>query len=140
MIGAGLAIVLVAGLGLLLFLTTVNVSTKQKVQKSNLNLALVRTRWQDITEQAKNQLHLKEALIEADKLLDYILKGQGYNGETMAQRIKAAEKSFTDKESVWRAHKLRNHMVHEFADVVPQQVEHAIKDLGQAIRDLGVQL
>ncbi len=140
MIGFGLIIILLAGVALLIFLAGVTMQHNKTVSKPNLDFTLVRTQWREITQQMQSAKNMKNALIEADKLLDYVLRGRGYRGTTMAERLKSAESSFSHKELVWRAHKLRNQMVHEFTDVVPQQIEHSVNDLGQAIRDLGVQI
>ena len=141
MIGIGLVIVLLAGVALLLFLTGVKTGGKHGDKKPALDLDLVKNRWDDIRAQQKSPSGMKNSLIEADKLLDYVLRGRGYRGTTMAERLKNAESNFSRRESVWRAHKLRNAIVHDVAyDLVPQQVEHAVTDLGQAIKDLGVRL
>lgn len=142
MIGTGLIIVLIAGVALLLFLTGVKTGGANRGEhKPTLDLELVKNRWADIAAQQKSPSGLKNALIEADKLLDYVLRGRGYRGTTMAERLKNAESNFSRREAIWRAHKLRNTMVHEVGfDLVPQQVEHAVTDLGQGIRDLGVKL
>ena len=57
----------------------------------------------------------KTAVLEADTLLDYVLKGLGYKGQTMGDRMKSIprdqfERRFFD--DMWSAHKIRNEMVH----------------------------
>ena len=83
----------------------------------------------------------ENAIIEADKLLDYVLRAKGFKGETMADRMKAAGNQMGNVTAVWAAHKLRNMVAHEVEhDIVADQVKHAVKDLAQAIRTLGVPL
>lgn len=55
----------------------------------------------------------KLAIIEADKLIDTMLKDAGLSGDTMADRLKqlsAEEVQSLDR--LWRAHRLRNELVH----------------------------
>jgi len=61
---------------------------------------------------SENNAEWKIAIIEADNILDDILKEIGYEGDTLADRLKAAG----DSESVqkaWEAHKVRNAIAHE---------------------------
>jgi len=63
----------------------------------------------------ENQLELRHAVLEADKLVDWALKECGYRGQTFADRLRAAEKDIPKAvyNSIWRAHKIRNQIVHE---------------------------
>ncbi len=63
----------------------------------------------------KEEIKVKSALIDADKLFDFVLKKKGIKGETLGERLKNA-KAFFDHDmyqQVWEAHKLRNRLVHE---------------------------
>ncbi|MEX1068336.1 MAG: hypothetical protein WED08_00810 [Patescibacteria group bacterium] len=57
---------------------------------------------------------LKEAVIAADKLLDYALM-QVSSGEAMGERLKNADRSFSREvyQGLWDAHKMRNALVHD---------------------------
>jgi len=58
----------------------------------------------------------KMAIIEADKLVDTVLKRAGIKGESMADRLRRSEK-LVDRsiyQGMWEAHKVRNQLVHEF--------------------------
>lgn len=56
----------------------------------------------------------KLAIIEADQLLDDLLKRMGYVGESLGERLKQLdEKILPDIEQVWEAHKIRNNLVHD---------------------------
>lgn len=84
---------------------------------------------------------LKNALYEADKLLDYVMIGSGFTGETMGDRLKSGGGAFTNINAVWGAHKLRNQIAHEVEhDIVATQVKNAIDTLGKAIQELGVKI
>lgn len=106
----------------------------------NFNPELVKTKWAELQAMsASGPSGLKNALIEADKLLDYCMIGKGIPGETMGDRLKSGGDNFTDLNAIWNAHKLRNQLVHEVEiDTVADQVKFAINNLGQGIRDLGV--
>ncbi len=145
MIGAGLIIVLAAGLVLLFFVGGIarpkRNSRYNTAPKTDLDPQFVKDRWAEIKAQTQNPNGVKNALIDADKLLDYVLKGRGYKGETMAERLKKAQSSLSNSQAVWAAHKLRNAVVHDVGhDIVIVQVQRAVEDLGRAINDLGVLL
>lgn len=60
-------------------------------------------------------MRLKNALVDADKLLDFVLKNKKIKGETLGERLKNAEMYFSKENynKIWRAHKARNSAVHE---------------------------
>lgn len=80
----------------------------------------------------------QQAVVDADKLLDFTLKSLGASGETTGDRIRSAESRFSDYSGVWTAHKVRNRLVHEEdfqllshdTDRVIQQFRRALQDLG----------
>lgn len=109
-------------------------------QQQGLNVGLVQSKWAEvITMQNSGPSGLKNALFEADKLLDYCMIGKGFAGDNMGDRLKSGGNQFSNVNAVWGAHKLRNQLAHEVEhDIVPEQVKHAVAALGNAIRDLGV--
>jgi hypothetical protein len=100
---------------------------------------LVQQRWTTIMQMSETGgPGLKNSVIEADKLLDHVLKQRGYAGATMADRLRRAEKRFTKINNVWSAHKLRNSLAHEVGfDLVPSQVKSALHDYERGLKDLG---
>lgn len=111
-------------------------SDKRKV----LDPEFVSTHWAEIQAMMKvGGAGMKNALIEADKLLDYVMIARGFAGEDMGGRLKLNGNKFSDLNAIWSAHKLRNRYAHEVhIDIVPREVEQAVTSLGQGIRDLGV--
>lgn len=63
----------------------------------------------------KDKTKISSIFIELDKLLDYCLKMESYGGTTLAQRLKQSRYKFdaTMYNELWRAHKLRNRLVHD---------------------------
>ncbi len=75
--------------------------------------------WQRVMElsESDNPSEWKLAIIEADAMLDRMLKGMGYPGDTVGDRLKAIERSdFTSLDDAWEAHKVRNRIAHEGGD------------------------
>lgn len=145
MIMFALLMVLGVGLVLLLFVAATGAASKRTSRSTrvstSLKPAVIQTKWLEIKDSQTTPGGLKNSLIETDKLLDYVLKGKGFAGVTMAERLKRAEPRLSDKNAVWRAHKLRNMLAHEIDhDLVVPQVKAAIASLAKAIGDLGVKL
>lgn len=120
----------------------VDTNTSNSSQQQGLNVGLVQSKWAEITAmQNSGPSGLKNALSEADKLLDYCMVGKGFAGETMGDRLKNGGSQFSNINAIWAAHKLRNQFAHEVEhDIVPEQVKQSIQALGNAIRDLGVSI
>jgi hypothetical protein len=55
------------------------------------------------------------AIIDADKLVDNVLKKANVRGESMGERLRAVEKLVPRNvyNDMWEAHKIRNRLVHE---------------------------
>lgn len=61
----------------------------------------------------------KLAIIEADIILDDILKRRGYAGASLGERLKSiSPQHLASIEDAWEAHKIRNRIAHEGADFV----------------------
>ena len=84
--------------------------------------------------------NMKLAVIEADKVLDEILKRSGFVGETMSERLKRLTPAqLSNLEQVWGAHKLRNRIVHEpNFEVSRAEIELAVSIYGRAFQEFGL--
>ena len=61
----------------------------------------------------------KLAIIEADIILDDILKQRGYVGTTLGERLKnISSQQLVSLNDAWEAHKVRNRIAHDGADFV----------------------
>ncbi|MBQ8984849.1 hypothetical protein IJ098_03280 [Candidatus Saccharibacteria bacterium] len=85
-----------------------------------------------------NKQSYNSAVIDADKLLDKALNEMGLPGKTMGERMKRAGGYFSQVNSVWYAHKIRNQIAHEHGFSVDyNQAKHALASFKQALKDLG---
>lgn len=78
------------------------------------------------------------AILQADKLLDKALKERGFDGQTMADRLKNATKNLSNVNAVWASHKIRNKIAHEDTLTINRrQTLQVLQGFKRALRDLG---
>jgi len=107
---------------------------------ATLDVEKYRSRWMAIESQLKRDetLSYQLAVLNADKLLDKALKERGFRGETMGERMRAAKETWSNANSVWSAHKLRNQIAHEHdARVTYDDARRALSGFKQALKDIG---
>lgn len=83
-------------------------------------------RWELIEEHVSSESasDWRVAILEADNMLEDMLVRMGYDGESIADRLRAVEPSdFTHIQSAWEAHKVRNKIAHEGVNFVVTQRE-----------------
>jgi len=76
----------------------------------------VNPRWEHIKSLAEgaSASEWREAIIEADIMLDDVLARHGYVGDGVGEKLKAAEpENFGTLQDAWEAHKVRNQIAHE---------------------------
>jgi hypothetical protein len=120
---------------------------KGHVQKrgnaTSLDKRFVQGKWLEIesTFSLGGASHLKNAIMDADKLVDHVLKSKGLPGQTMGERMKAAKKYFAhyaDYDNLWFAHKVRNNIAHEAGhDLNTGEAKRAIEYFRKALKTLG---
>lgn len=89
--------------------------------------------WQRVTMERDH----KKAILEADKLLDHVLKMRGYKG-SLGDKLKLCNNVFADIDGVWEAHKIRNKIAHELDfRLSTSEGNKAIGNFKRALRDLG---
>lgn len=115
----------------------------RKLPEVGLDYSLkVTQEWENIVKRLESgdEANHKLAVIEADKLLDTVLKKLTIPGSTMGERLKAIPVSqLPSIENVWKVHKLRNHLVHtsEFV-LTDNKAKQAIDIYKQAFIELKV--
>lgn len=74
------------------------------------------SRWNAIKKHldSTNEVEWRMAIMEADNILDEIIKKIGIAGENLGERLKNIEPSdFENLQSAWEVHKIRNKIAHE---------------------------
>lgn len=124
-IGAGIAL-----LGLITFVS--------RRPRKELDRKYFQSRWQQLQKGLSKSETWPIAVINADNLLDEALKKRRFKGRTMGERMVSAQRTFSNNDGVWFAHKLRNRLVHETdVKLIEKEVKKALVELRQALRDVG---
>lgn len=98
-------------------------------------------RWKTLEDLAekKDEMSVKVAIMEADKLLDYGLKSIGCSGTTLGERLKFIAYRYPSIQRVWPAHILRNKLVHDASFRLNHgEARRALKLFREALREIGV--
>lgn len=102
----------------------------------------VRQKWQEITELSKVDGYSasNQAVIKADQLLDLVLEEKGLGG-SLGEKLKQAKdhfKSYENYDDAWKAHKIRNSVVHQTDfDLNKRALKTTLKKYQSALKDLG---
>lgn len=127
------AILVIGGLVLLVIMLT-------KRTGGSLDVTAYQKRWLTIEqalgrdEAASHQL----VVLQADKLLDQALRERGFAGQTMGERMKSAQNTWSNANVVWSAHKLRNRIAHETSvSVSYNDARQALAGFKRGLKDLG---
>ncbi len=124
-IGAGLA-----ALGLITFVA--------RRPRKDLDRKYFQKKWRELQKLCAQAETWPMAIIQADSLLDEALRKRHFKGKSMGERMVAAQRSMSNNDMTWYAHKLRNKLVHEVdTKLSEKEVKNALIGLRQALRDLG---
>src|SRR3989344_1148643 len=100
-------------------------------------------RWQHIESLAgsASASEWREAIIEADILLDDTLTKNGYTSEGLGEKLKSADRTeFKTLDDAWEAHKVRNQIAHEGSafNISEQLVHRTIAHYENVFREFKV--
>lgn len=89
-------------------------------------------RWERVKDliNSHNTNDWRQAIIEADIILEEMLDRMGYEGESIGDKLKQIEESdFVTLNKAWEAHKIRNHIAHRGGDFLfsKSEAERVIK-------------
>lgn len=105
-----------------------------------VHVAEKNNRWIHITEllSSYNESDWRQAIIEADIILEEMLDQMGYKGTTIGERLKTVEKAdFLTLNQAWEAHKVRNQIAHDGSSfkVSRDLAEQTIKKFEEVFRE-----
>jgi len=107
------------------------------------NANLVPSRLDDVIKHAESDRpnDWKLAIIEADIVLDQVLKERGYGGNSLGERLRSiTPNQLSSIDDAWEAHMVRNKIAHEGADFVLTKriADSTIQQYRRVFADLGV--
>ena len=87
--------------------------------------------------ESANPSDWKMAVLQADGILDDLLKRMGYDGDGLGERLKKIEpEDFDSLDDVWVAHKMRNRIAHEpESQLTREDVEKAISLFEKGLKE-----
>ena len=97
-------------------------------------------RWKHIQDliASYNQNDWRQAIIEADIILEEMLDRMGYKGVTIGDKLKTVERSdFITLDKAWSAHKIRNQIAHDGSGfkLTRELAEKTIKEYEEVFRE-----
>lgn len=107
---------------------------------------IVQQKWSQITELIKlgGPSRFRSAIIDADKLLYFVLEKMGYPGN-LGEKLKMAKDKLVEGNDysvyndVWEAHKIRNRIVHEIEhELLSHEAHKALRKFEKGFKKLGV--
>lgn len=110
---------------------------KKRNKLSQKSLNFIHSHWIRIIDSFSH--HPGQAVLDADKLLDYTLNQHGFKG-SLGEKLKKAAARFSNLNNVWFAHKLRNRLAHEMGQPKIAEAKRALSYFKQALNDLGAGL
>lgn len=115
---------------------------EKRVGKLTLRTAVFRDRWHSVLRKFSTEYpeSMRLGIIEADSLVDSILKDMGLEGEHMADRLSRIDpESFQSLQALWRAHRLRNELVHTPGfSLSSEDAKKAIADYESFLREVRI--
>jgi hypothetical protein len=103
-----------------------------------INQGHILSQWQDLQKRCVDKSQWVRIIIDADTLLDDVLKRGRYKGKSTGERLVRAQHNLTNNESVWFGHKLRNRIEQEeLKKISKQDTLEALSGFRQALKDLG---
>jgi len=100
----------------------------------------IKKQWQGIEDLLKKpgEMNYKLAVLEADKLLDYILKSMAMPGKDLSERLRFVSFKYNKLRRVRWAHAVRNQIVHEATFSINFSLaKKAVKEFKRALEELG---
>jgi hypothetical protein len=106
------------------------------------NKRKTKEQWEGILKRlgSHNESEYKVAIIEADKMMDELIKKLGYGGENMGERLdNIPEGQLENLDGIREAHKVRNQIIHEDDFVLSKDIaKENLDKYADILRQFGV--
>lgn len=103
-----------------------------------LKVDYFQSEWKALQGKLRDKTKWSESVIAADDLLSKALKKKHLGGHNTGERLVKAQRLFTDNDSVWFGHKLRNKIDDKPKTKLKEaEVKQALVGIRQALIDVG---
>jgi hypothetical protein len=113
----------------------------KKKKVITLRQAVFREKWKNILKKfhGGSPEAMRITIIEADALADEALKQMNLKGDTMADRLgRLDQDDVPSLNRIWKAHRLRNDIVHRAGfSFPPEDAQAALNDIEAFLKDIG---
>lgn len=147
-----ITIIYTAILFIAVILTVINARPKKIIKEAEESLKSILAekkgaeeyggKWQEILKllEGREESSWRQAVIEADKFFDEIMRRLGYSGENFGERLKQIHATeVRNLDAIWDAHRVRNSLSHDIGFKLSQdEARRAVGAYEQAMRDLEV--
>jgi len=118
-------------------------SRRERIYRENFKGAPKNNRVEDMLNHiaSDSPSDWKLAIIEADIILDEILKEAGYAGASLGERLRSISPTqLRSLDDAWQAHKVRNQIAHGGADFILTRrlAEDTIKQYRRVFHEMGI--
>jgi hypothetical protein len=115
---------------------------KEKELKAQVATGSTNPRWNEVIKNiySENVNDWKLAIIESDSMLDELLDQLGFKGETLGDKLKAADRNkFRHLTAAWEAHTVRNRIAHEGSNflISSKEAKRIVAIYEQIFREYG---
>ncbi len=119
------------------------IKEKERIYDERFRTGAKNSRLEDMTNHiaTDHPNDWKLAIIEADIILDEILKEKGYTGASLGERLRSITPTqLLSLDDAWQAHKVRNQVAHGGADFVLTRrlAEDTIKQYRRVFAEFGI--
>jgi len=131
-------LLLVAAVIVVLLLGAVVYAAIWRKRPQQLKTLYYQQKWSELQKLLHDKTRWPEAILSADKLLETALKKRHVQGRTVGERLVKAQHLFTDNDSVWFGHKLRNRIDADPKTKLKEtEVKQALLGIRRALKDVG---
>ena len=81
---------------------------RKKIIRKPLNKRSITKKWKNLMKHLVEKDKWAQAILDADSLVDEVLKKKRYGGKTMGERLVSAQKYLKKNDGIWFAHRFSN--------------------------------
>lgn len=111
---------------------------RKKLFRKPLSKKSITKKWKNLMKNLSEKDKWSQAILDADSLVDEVLKKKKYGGKTMGERLVSAQRDLNKNDGIWFAHKFSNKVaVSKDKNIDKKDVVKVLNNYKDALVDLG---